>query len=137
MRSINFVLIFAILLGCGDKPTLIDLEQLKGYWEIEKVVFPDGQTKQYTINSTIDYIEYDDLKGFRKKVRPNMDGTFTTSDDAELFEVSKEKSTFRIHYTNDLSQWEEEIVRIDKDQMIVKTPEGVSYHYKRFKGILE
>ncbi|MEN8790119.1 MAG: hypothetical protein ABF293_08775 [Flavobacteriaceae bacterium] len=137
MRSIGLVFIFVILLGCAKKLTINDLDQLNGYWEIEKVVFPDGQTKQYTVNSTIDYIEYENLKGFRKKVHPNMDGTYTTTDDAELFEISKEKSTFRMHYSNDLSQWEEEIALIDKDQMIMKTPQGVAYHYRRFKGILE
>lgn len=137
MRFISLVVVFTFLIGCDEKIAIQDLDQLNGYWEIEKVVFPDGQTKEYTVNNTIDYINYQDLKGFRKKVRPNLDGTFTTSDDAELFEISKEKSTFRMHYTNDLNQWEEQIIRIDQDRMTMKTPEGVSYHYKRFKGILE
>ena len=137
MRLMSLVMIFALLMGCDKKITTQDLDQLSGYWEIEKVVFPEGQTKEYTLNSTIDYIEYENMKGFRKKVNPNLDGTFTTSDDAELFEISKEKSTFRMHYTNDMSQWEEQIIRIDQDHMTLKTPEGVAYHYKRFRGILE
>ncbi len=137
MRSLSLVIIFVVLSGCDNKLSVNDLDHLNGYWEIEKVVFPDGQTKEYTVNSTIDYIEYQDLRGFRKKVRPNLDGTYTTSDDAELFEISNERSTFRMHYTNDMSQWEEEIAGIDNDQMILKNPEGVAYHYKRFKAILE
>ncbi len=137
MRFISLMVVFTFLIGCDKKIAIQDLDQLNGYWEIEKVIFPDGQTKEYTLSGTIEYIKYQDLKGFRKKVRPNLDGTFTTSDDAELFEISKEKSTFRMHYANDLNQWEEQIIRIDQDRMTMKTPEGVSYHYKRFKGIME
>ncbi|MGB5237102.1 MAG: lipocalin family protein [Flavobacteriaceae bacterium] len=137
MRLLGMAGIFILLMGCEKKISLQELDQINGYWEIEKVVFPDGQTKEYTVNSTIDYIQYQNLKGFRKKVHPNLDGSFRTSDDAELFSISIEKSTFRMHYTNDLSQWEEKIIGIDQNHLIMQTAEGVAYHYKRFKGILE
>ena len=137
MRLIFTASVLVLLIGCKKTIKVQDLDQLNGYWEIEKVVFPDGQTKHYSINSTIDYIEYQDLKGFRKKVYPNLDGSFTTSDDAELFEISIEKSTFRIHYTNELSEWEERIILIDQNQMIMETATNVAYHYKRFLGVLE
>ncbi len=137
MRLIYVTGLLVLLIGCKKAISLQDLDHLNGYWEIEKVVFPDGQTKQYTINSTIDYIEYEDLKGFRKKVYPDLDGSFTTSDDAELFEISMEKSTFRMHYINELSQWEDRIIAIDQNKMIIETDANVAYHYKRFKGVLE
>ncbi|NNL81966.1 MAG: hypothetical protein HKP28_01160, partial [Winogradskyella sp.] len=42
------------------------LETINGYWEIEKVVFPNGETKEYKYNDLIDYISINEsLKGFR------------------------------------------------------------------------
>jgi hypothetical protein len=137
MRFLGIAALLLIATACKESVKEQDLNLLNGYWEIEKVVFPDGQTREYTVNSTVDYIEYADMKGFRKKVQPKLDGTFNASDDAVLFEISTEKTTFRMHYKNDLSQWEEEIVAVGGDRMIIKTSEGVEYHYKRFKGILK
>ena len=48
-----------------------DLKNLNGYWEIEKVTFPNGETKDYSVSTTIDYIE---LKGDREEEGKNTQG---------------------------------------------------------------
>lgn len=133
-RTILTVLLIAT--SCAEKPSLEALDQLNGYWEIERVVFPDGGSKQYSLSTTIDYFEYKDLSGFRKKVQPVLSGTFNTSDDAELFKVYAKNDTFIIRYENDLSQWEEEIKTVNSEVLVLVNTEGISYHYKRFQGIV-
>lgn len=83
MRNISFFLFF-IFMGCTPKIVEEDLKNLNGYWEIEKVTFPNGETKDYSVSTTIDYIELKDGGGFRKKVQPRFNGTFETSNDAEF-----------------------------------------------------
>lgn len=135
MRSKWFFILLLFCVGCNDAVSLQDLDELNGYWEIDKVVFADGISKEYRISTTIDYVEYKDLKGFRKKVQPNLDGTFNTSDDAEYFEISSKNDKFIIRYKNNFSQWEEVIKSITHRDMIIVNQEGISYHYKRFETI--
>ena len=126
-----------LIFSCRDTITVDDLEFINGYWEIEEVEFPDGNRKSYGINTIVDYIEYDNKKGYRKKVQPRLDGSFVTSDDAESFEIVEKSGKFMIHYKNDLSQWEEEIKALSAEKLVIESQEGVVYHYKKFEGILE
>ncbi len=133
--SILLCLTFFIL-GCADSVQHQDLENINGYWEIQKVVFPDGSSKEYSISTTIDYFEYAELTGFRKKVQPKLDGTFNTSDDAEFFKIVPKNNTFIIQYANDLSSWEETIKVLTKSTFVVVNNENLVYHYKRYESPL-
>ena len=135
----RFLVLFILALtftACRDSVKEEDLKHLNGYWEIEKVVFQDGNQKEYNINLSIDYFEYNNFKGFRKKVQPTLDGSYITSDDAEFFEISTENNTFNIEYRNDLSSWVEEIRLLSNDKMILVNSEGLNYHYRRFEPVM-
>lgn len=136
MRFTALYVLFLFLFGCAETVEVQDLNNLNGYWEIQKVVFPDGSSKEYSISTTIDFIEYADLQGFRKKVQPNLNGTFNTSDDAEFFNIIPKNDIFIIHYANELSSWEETIKVLSKSKLVVVNSESITYHYKRFEGQL-
>ena len=96
MRNLISLLLFLSFLACSEKISVSDLNYINGYWEIEKVKFPDGESKEYVVNLTIDYFEYNNMKGFRKKVQPTFDGTYNTSSDAESFQINEKDGLF--HY---------------------------------------
>ena len=77
MRVLSILMV--LFVGCSPKISQEDLQLLNGYWEIEKVIFPIGETKDFKSSTTIDFIELDGMKGFRKKVQPKFNGTFETS----------------------------------------------------------
>ncbi|UCD60495.1 MAG: hypothetical protein JSV59_11500 [Flavobacteriaceae bacterium] len=129
------LLLFFCFLACSERISESDLNYINGYWEIQEVKFPNGKTKEYDINMTIDYFKFDKIQGFRKKMQPKFDGTFNTSSDAESFQIIEKDGSFWMHYKNDLSIWEEQIIKINKTSMVVKNKEGLSYHYRRFKTI--
>jgi hypothetical protein len=135
MKVLSRVLIAMILLGCGSGVDENALPYLNGYWEIEKVVFPDGNTKAYQVNSSVDFIEIKDGRGFRKKVQPQFDGSFKTSDDAEQFRVSAVNGTLIMEYSNGEQRWEETLVGLAEDRFEVRSEDGVSYHYKRYQPL--
>jgi len=128
-------LVFLIITACKEKVTLGHIPDINGYWEIEKVTFPDGTEKGYTVNTSIDYIEIKGQKGFRKKVQPKLNGTYSTSHDAEPFDLVEKKGVFTLHYKNTLSEWEEKITGLSKNNFTLTDQEGISYHYKRFEPI--
>ena len=135
MRIISLFLICLLLISCKESVSHTDLPLLEGYWEIEEVVFPDGNSKTYSVNTTIDYFEYTDKKGFRKKVQPRLNGTYVTSDDAASFEIVEKNDKFILIYKNELSQWEEEIKSLSQEKLVLASSEGVVYNYKRFVAI--
>jgi hypothetical protein len=131
-----FVLAILLLsMGCSENITIEDLEKLNGYWEIDLVTFPDGKTKEYTVSTSVDYIKLEGLEGFRKKVQPKLNGTFETSNDAEIFLISKEKEGFFINYKTELSEWSERLKKLKSDSFSVINSEKIEYQYKRFEPI--
>lgn len=67
MRNVYIIVILIGLVGCRNKVNKLDLPHLNGYWEIKEVTFPDGSKKEYTVNTSIDYIEVKEHEGFRKR----------------------------------------------------------------------
>ena len=136
MRVFYYCIVLFIAMGCSQSITLNDIQQLNGYWEIEKVEFPNGQIKEYSISTTIDYIELDQMKGFRKKVQPQLNGAYKTSNDAESFDIVRKENTFLFFYGKGTAQWEETLIQIDKNEFAVRNVENKIYYYKRFEPLL-
>jgi len=135
MQKLAYLLLFFNFMACSENISVSDLNHLNGYWEIKEVEFPGGERKEYDVNTTIDYLEYHDMNGFRKKVQPAFDGTYVTSSDAESFQISERDGSFWMSYRNNLSSWEERILVISKTELVVRNKEGLSYHYRRFQPI--
>lgn len=119
--------------GCTSKVSKEDIANLNGYWEIEKVTFANGDTKDYGVNQTVDYIKLDGFKGFRKKMQPKFDGSFSTSNDAEPFIIQNANGRFEFQYKNEMSEWKEEIKSISKDRFSVINQDALTYTYRRYQ----
>ena len=135
MPRILLLLAIFVFTACAEKINPSELHLLNGYWEIQKVVFPQGDTKEYNLNTTIDFFTLEDDKGYRKKVQPKLDGTYITSDDAEFFSIIHLDGTFKLHYRNALSEWEEGIVEISDEKLTIVSEENIRYNYKRYQPI--
>ncbi|MBO0322110.1 hypothetical protein J0X14_07365 [Muricauda sp. CAU 1633] len=134
-RILPFFL-FLLIMGC--KKTSVaeaDLHYLNGYWEIDEVVFPDGSVKEYGMNPSIDFIQLEENEGYRKKMQPKFDGSYTTSNDTEKFSIAHVNSGFAFLYENDFSDWEETLVQLDSTSFAVVNQDGITYFYKRFEPI--
>lgn len=135
MKQLVILVSFFMFFGCTSKVSKEEITNLNGYWEIEQVTFPNGKTKDFTVNPTVDYIELDGLKGFRKKMQPKFDGTYTTSNDAEPFIIEESNGQFEFHYKNEMSEWKEVLKSISKDNFSVTNTDTLTYSYKRFQPI--
>src|SRR6056297_2973500 len=137
MRRILYFLLILMLWGCNDSSVNEDdLHYLNGYWEISEVEFPDGSIKEYGLNTNIDFIQWkEEGKGYRKKMKPQFDGTYDTSKDVERFTIAQSNERFTLYYESEFSEWEEKLVRLDSLTFSVINQEGVTYRYKRFEPI--
>ena len=131
MKKILFLFVFSAVLSCKQKITDTEILNLNGYWEIEKVELPDGDKKEYKINETLDFFKIEANKGFRKKVMPQLDGTYLTNDIQEDIVVAVKDGDATIQYKTTYASWNEEIIELTKDKLVVKNEQDLEYHYKR------
>jgi hypothetical protein len=132
----NSILIFTLLLftACSKSIAETDLVHINGYWEIEKVVLPNGETKDYKINENLDYFFIENQSGFRKKVLPQFDGTYLTNDVEETVKVSFENRDCLLNYKTDFASWQEEVVDLTAEKLVLKSlSNNLVYHYKKIK----
>ncbi|GIZ09963.1 lipocalin family protein [Flavobacterium sp. UMI-01] len=121
--------------SCQHKITPEDVVKLNGYWEIEKVEVAEGEDKNYKINENFDYFEIKNNVGFRKKVKPQLDGTFIANDSYEKIKVRFEKEAVYLDYSTDFAKWSEELVKVTDEELVVRNEENKEYHYKKTGAI--
>lgn len=133
MKQFFYSLLFLVLfISCQQQVSPEAISKINGYWEIQMVELPDGKEKEYKINETVDYFEWNGNKGFRKKVKPQFDGTFLTNNEAEEIHISDSSGSYVIQYKTAYAQWNEEIIALTDSVLVLKNKQNLEYHYKRF-----
>ena len=133
MKKTFSILFFSFLfISCQQKIKPEDISKINGYWEIEKVVFDQGEDKEYVVNESYDYFQIDkNNKGFRKKVMPQLDGTFIVNDTYESAVVQFKDGKVYVNYSTPFAKWSEELIDISDKELVLKNEEKKEYHYKK------
>ena len=135
MKQFLIIIFISFSWSCKKSPERF-IEHLDGYWEIEEVTLPDGTKREYSYNNTIDFLTVSDsLTGFRKKLTPKLDGTFSTSEDKETMEVILENDSLNIYYKTPYSAWKETVLEATRDQLILENQKGMRYTYKKYEPL--
>jgi hypothetical protein len=124
--------LFWLQVSCTKLEPQVQWEDLSGYWEIEKVVLPDGEARNYVINETIDFYQWDKDQGVRKKVKPQLDGHFLTNEVAEIFYRKDSINKVFLQFKNPYETRYEEVVHIKDSVLILQNAAQIQYHFKRF-----
>ena len=131
-NTLAILFVSFLFISCQQKLKPEDIPKINGYWEIEKVVFDEGKDKNYTINESYDYFEISKNNvGFRKKVMPQLDGSFLVNDTQENVKVRFENDKVFLDYATPYAKWSEELIMISNDKLVFKNAENKEYHYKK------
>ena len=132
MKKIFGILFIALLfVACKQKMQPADIAKINGYWEIEKVTFDKGADKVYKMNESYDYFEIKDNKGIRKKVKPQLDGTFLVNDTFENVTVRFVDDQVFLDYATPYMKWSEELITLTAGELVLLNTEKTEYHYKK------
>lgn len=135
-RTFTILLLSLLFISCQQQITKEDISKINGYWEIQKVVFDKGEDKEYAINESYDYFEIDkNNKGFRKKVMPQLDGTFVVNNTYENARVRFKDGKVYMDYATPYAKWSEELVAISDKELVFRNSEKKEYHYKKAESI--
>lgn len=121
-----------LLLSCTTKVDSNAIPKINGYWEIQQVVMPNGEKKEYKINETIEFFQILKRKGFRQKVMPQFDGRFLTNTLKDTIQIIRKENQFFILNTTRYGKWEEEIIQLEDSILVIKDKKKVKYTYRRY-----
>ena len=134
-NSILLSFLLLLLFSCQEDKSDIDIKNLNGYWEIVQAQNPYGKSVIYSINTQVDYFEIEDSIGFRKKMKPDLNGNYTTSKALEKFKCFIENDSLKLNYTTPYDSWTEVILELNDSLMLVINQKNFLYTYKKFEPI--
>lgn len=124
-----------MFLSCNKDPAE-NLHHLNGYWEIKRVERNGEIVVEYRFNENVDFFELNNMKGIRKKVKPQLNGTYLVTDDAENIEVKIDDDVLYIYYTTAFDTWREKVKTLTENDLELENEDGILYHYKRYTPLL-
>lgn len=132
MKKYFWLFIVILSVACTSKPNVEALKNINGYWEIEEVEFPDGNKKVYQVNELIDLFEIKNNKGYRIKVKPQLDGTFLKSELKDPIVIKDSNDVVYLKTNSKYSSMAEKIVSINEKELVIENESKIIYHYKKF-----
>lgn len=137
MKNLIKVILFSVLLvSCKHQIQSTDIPKINGYWEIEKVVFDEGEDKEYGANQNYDYFQIEsNNKGIRKKVAPQLNGTFLVNDTYENVSVRFQDEKVYLDYSTPYMKYSEEVIELTTDELVITNAQKKEFHYKKATAI--
>ena len=128
---ILFYITFSLLIFSCQKQNR-DINFINGYWEIVSVSKNNKNIKKYPFSNSIDYFEItNDFSGFRKKVKPKIDGDFNVTLHQINFEIENNKNEILLIYGKG-NNFIEKILSLDSLNLKLENKEGYIFEYKKF-----
>lgn len=134
-KTCSILLVVFLFVACQQKIKPEDISKINGYWEVEKVVFDSKKDKEYGMNEFYDYFKIDKNTGIRKKVRPQLDGTFVVNDAYEKVTVRFVDDKVFLDYATPFTKWSEEVLALSAEKLVLLNKEKMEYHYKKATSI--
>ena len=130
-KTVSILFLAFLFMGCQQKVKPEDISKINGYWEVEKVVFDSIKDKEYRMNEVYDYFELKNNKGIRKKVMPQLNGTFVVNDTYENVTVRFADDKVFLDYSTPYMKWSEELIAVSAEELVLLNKEKAEYHYKK------
>ena len=121
-------------ISCSENDPSNLIPFITGYWEIKSVEMPDGTLKEFTVNTSVDYITVQGDSGVRKKLMPRLDGSYREFPSSEKFKLVHQNDSLFMFYETPFASWKETVISADEEELSVKNANGI-YVYKRFKNL--
>jgi hypothetical protein len=135
-KTVKILVLSLLFVGCQQKIKPTEIAKINGYWEIEKVVFDKGEDKDYKMNENYDYFQINsNNKGVRKKVMPQLNGTFLVNDTYENVVVRFANDKAYLDYSTPYTKWTEELIALSDAELVLVNAEKKEYHYKKTGAI--
>ncbi|SDR95034.1 lipocalin family protein [Gramella sp. MAR_2010_147] len=135
----KLILLFSIfaMVACSNNDPQEQLKKLNGYWQIEKVEIENDSVVEYSLSQYIDYIEINESVGFRKKLKPKIDGGFIqASNDSEKITAKIEGNNLILYYSTPFAEWKEKVLEVTDEKLVILNRDDKKYYYDKYEPLL-
>jgi len=137
LKKALYLLVAIVLTSCTNTEPNEQLQNLTGYWTIEKVEVENDSVIEYSLSQYIDYIEIKDSVGFRKKLQPKIDGGYIkASNDSEKITAKIEDDVLNLYYSTAFDEWQETVLVATEDELVIKNRDDKKYYYKKYEPLI-
>ena len=135
--KLHLIILFCFLFfGCSKEKKVINLAHLNGYWEIDRVITPNGNEKKFGFNPYVDYFKTEDSIGFRSKVKPRFGGTYQSNQEKITYRINTKTDSIFITYTNAKKTWNDLLIEASAQQICLQNNLGNLYFYRPYTPII-
>lgn len=139
MKKYTILLFNTLLLFLFSACSNVNIEaqkvQLQGYWEVDKVVMPDGTERKLPPANSVEFFEVTGDSGVRQKLMPKLDGTYNKFVGGEKFYIVVQNDSLYLQYMTPYATWIENVVEANEKQLILKNKGNRAYYYSRHESI--
>lgn len=126
------VLVFTLILtSCNQNPE-DQIAQLEGYWNIEEVRLPDGNTKEFPFSNHMDYFVINGNKGMKHRVSPRYDGTFVDYGSPIPFKWEESDGMLTLHFADGDNAYQQTLESVSKEELVLLHENGTKYTYTAY-----
>ncbi|APG59093.1 lipocalin family protein [Christiangramia salexigens] len=136
MKKLIGIVILFIVIACEHAKPEDQLKNVNGYWQIDKVEIKKDSVIEYSLSEYIDYIEITNSTGFRKKLKPKIDGGYIATQTEEDVEAKIENNTLMLYYSTPYDNWKEEVLKAKDDELIILSSDGKKYYYIKHEPLI-
>jgi hypothetical protein len=130
MRKLLFLTLLIFTVGCSPS---VDTALLSGYWNIEKVVLPDGSEKEFPFSNHMDHFEVCNYQGIKYRVSPTYDGGFVNYGSPVNFTIRERNDEIHLHFRSGEESYQQKLVLCTSERLVLLHENGTTYHYSSFK----
>lgn len=137
MKRVLLIFSVFVMFSCTENDPSEKIKNLNGYWQIEKVEIDKDSVVEFSLSQYIDYIEINDSVGFRKKLKPKIDGGYiATPNEAEKITARVEDNNLILFYSTPFDEWKEEVLEATEEKLVILNQDNKKYYYQRHKPLL-
>lgn len=136
-KYLGLTIILFVIFSCSNQEPEEKLKNINGYWEIESVELSKDSVRFYKFNENIDFFNLENKKGVRKKVKPQLNGTYAVTENAENIEAKIEDGELFLYYTTPYDSWKEKVISAKENKLSLEASSGIIYHYKKYIPLID
>ncbi|WP_194852127.1 lipocalin-like domain-containing protein [Nonlabens antarcticus] len=133
MKYLWIIIIALITTSCSDQSTDVKLENLKGYWNIERVEKPDGEEKIFPFTNHMDFFEVNENGGTKSRVSPTFDGRFVSYGETVRFVWEMRENQLILIFEEGDKSYTQILKEATKEELILVHENGTVYYYQPYE----
>ena len=130
------VILCFLFFSCAEEKKVINLSNLNGYWEIERVITSSGSEKKFGFNPFVDFFKTTDSIGFRSKVKPQFGGSYQSNQQKISYRINTKNDSVFITYKNAQKTWNDVLIEASETQICLQNDLGNLYFYRPYTPII-